>query len=575
MLEANQLSFSYNPSSATDIPTLHTINLQIAPGEAVAIIGRNGSGKSTLAKVLCALLWPTAGSLHVDGIRAAPEQVWDVRRRVGMVFQRPDDQLIANTVIDDVAFGPENLGLPRDEIERRVQEALKELHLTDLAHTQISELSGGERQRVAIAGVLAMQPRYMIFDEPTTMIAPAMARHLIALALNLCERLGLAFIHITHFMREVVDFDRVIVMDGGRIVLQGSPQEVFERGDELHTLGLAVPQVTKLARRLRECGVPLPQVVLKPAELVDALAQIRRHVQPTKPAPPTPVPTTEALFDVRNLHYTYMAGTPLARTALRDVSCTVRMGEMLVILGTTQAGKSTLIEFFNALRRPAPGQVLFEGRDIAARDFDLDALRQAVGMVFQQPEAQLFEETVGKDVSYAPRQRGMPPNESRTLVAQALTAVGLDYEGFRLRYIHALSGGQKRRVAIAGVLAAQPRILVLDEPTAGLDPEGRADLAALIGALRHTLGLTVVLVSASVDELAQLADRALVLGEGRVLLEGPLRTLLQQAEQLHNWGIELSEPSEIALALRPLFTDLPTSVLSLEELEQALLARIE
>jgi energy-coupling factor transport system ATP-binding protein len=591
MLEVSNLSFAYNAGRPDAIVALRDVSLRVAPGELVAIIGHNGSGKSTLAKLLAAILDPTEGSISVDGIAAAPENVWEIRRRVGMVFQRPDDQLVANTVIDDVAFGPENLGLPREEIERRAREAIAALGLAGEAHTQISELSGGEKQRVAIAGVLAMRPAYLILDEPTTMIAPAQARQLIDLAHELRRTIGPAVLHITHFMHEVVSFDRVIVLDGGRILIEGTPREVFARADELRAVGLAVPLVTDLARRLRGRGVALPPVVLTARELATALedrplsvvsGQLPHPKSDGQPAtgdePPStshePRATSDPLINIHDLHYTYLAGTPLAQDALRGVSCALYEGETLAILGGTQDGKSTLIEFFNALRIPPLGHVFFEGQDVAAPKIDLDRLRRSVGIVFQQPETQLFEETVGKDVSYTPRLKGLPPAESRAIVQRVLTEVGLDYETFRLRYVYALSGGQKRRVAIAGVLAAEPRVLILDEPVAGLDPRGRAELAALIAGLARRTGLTVVLVGNMVDELAELADRAIVLHEGRVAMEGPLRALLRRADELHTLGLELSEAAEIALTLRRLFPDLPTDLLRAEELEDALFERL-
>lgn len=597
MLDVANLSFAYNADRPDAIVALREVSLQVAPGELVAIIGHNGSGKSTLAKLLAAILEPTSGTISVDGFASTPANVWEIRRRVGMVFQRPDDQLIANTVIDDVAFGPENLGLPRDQIELRVRESLAALGMFDMRHAQISELSGGEKQRVAIAGVLAMQPNYLILDEPTTMIVPVLARKLIALAHELRDRLGLAVLHITHFMHEIVGFDRVVVMDAGRVLMQGTPREIFARAHELRAIGLAAPLATELGSRLRARGVELPETILTAHELAEALAGHQPpaadqqpptleaelastaplHDRPAMPdvdqaAPPSA--QRSALIEIRDLHYTYLAGTPLAQPALRGVSCALYEGETLAILGGAQAGKSTLIEFFNALRVPPPGQLWFEGQDVGAPTFDLNLLRQSVGMVFQQPESQLFEDTVGKDVSYVPRRKGLPPAESRAIVERVLTEVGLDYETFRLRYIYALSGGQKRRVAIAGALAAEPRVLILDEPVAGLDPRGRAELAALITQLTRRDGLTVVLVGNAVDELAELADRAVVLHDGRVALEGPLRQLLRRADELHALGLELSEPAEIALALRPIFPDLPTDLLSLDELEAALAERL-
>ncbi|KAB8145555.1 ATP-binding cassette domain-containing protein [Chloroflexia bacterium SDU3-3] len=575
MIKLEQAAFSYNAGQRDAIHAVRPLDLAIAPGELVAVIGANGSGKSTLARMLCALALPTAGRITVDGVELAPQHAWEVRRRVGMVFQRPDDQLIANTVVDDVAFGPENLGLPPAEIERRVQGALAALGLEQLADMQISQLSGGEKQRVAIAGVLAMEPRYLILDEPTTMIPQQQARDLIGLAHGLRERLGVAVIHITHFMPEIITFDRVVVLHQGQVAMQGTPREVFAQRGRLAALGLAVPMAAALAERLRRRGVALPEVVLTPAEL-------RAHMAPlAKPAatPPAPINPNERtspqasapLIEVRDLHFSYMAGTPLERPALRGASCAIAPGETVAILGGTQAGKSTLVEFFNALRTPGPGHVFYQGQDVAAPGFDRERLRRAVAVVFQQPETQLLEEIVGMDISYAPRQKKLPPAQSRALVQRAMEQAGLDYEAFRLRYVHALSGGQKRRVAIAGALAAEPQALVLDEPTAGLDPQGRDELAALVGGLRGDDRMAVVVVGHSFDALASRADRVLVMAEGRVVMEGAPRALLRRADELLAHGVELDEAASIALELRAVFPALSTDVLDLDELERAIM----
>lgn len=578
MLEVAKLSFSYNAGRADAVPALHALDLQIQPGELVAVIGHNGSGKSTLAKLLVTMLEPTEGQIIVDGLPAAPSSVWEIRRRVGMVFQRPDDQLIANTVIDDIAFGPENLGLPRNEIESRVREAIEALDLGGRINTQISELSGGEKQRVAIAGVLAMRPDYMIWDEPTTMIAPRQARNLIALAHDLRERTGVSIIHITHFMHEIVGFDRVVVMDGGRKVMEGTPREIFGEADALRAIGLNVPLVTELGARLARRGVIAAGTLIRNEELVEALqakaaALAEPEPQPELEGDAQPLTEQEALIKVRDLHFSYMADTPLEQLALDGVDCEVYEGETLAILGGSQAGKSTLVEFFNGLRRVEKGHVWYRGRDVSESGFDLNQLRREVGIVFQQPESQLLEDIVGKDVSYVPRKKKLPPAESRALVEKALTDVGLDYETYRLRYIYALSGGQKRRVALAGVLAAEPKVLILDEPVAGLDPRGRSELAELIQNLTKRSGLTVVLVGNTIDELSELADRALVMHKGKVVRQGSLRALLRHADELHAIGLELSEAAELALKLRPLFPRLPLDLLDVDELETALLAQ--
>lgn len=275
MIEVNNVTFSYSAHGEQDAPpALRDISLQIDAGEMVAVIGHNGSGKSTLAKLLAAILHPDSGEVLVDGLRtdAKGEDLWTIRQRVGIVFQNPDDQLVANTVIDDIAFGPENLRLPRFEIEERVQEAMQLLQLEQYADMAISELSIGQKQRVAIAGVLAMRPSYLLLDEPTTMISGQIAHNLLSTVQRLAQEHGIAVIHITHFMQEVTRFQRVIVMHEGRILMDDTPDNVFAHGAELRDIGLDVPMVTKLGQRLRAKGwTQLPETVLSTQQLKEGL----------------------------------------------------------------------------------------------------------------------------------------------------------------------------------------------------------------------------------------------------------------------------------------------------------------
>ncbi|MEY2845051.1 MAG: hypothetical protein RL076_597 [Chloroflexota bacterium] len=577
MISLHNVSYAYNAGREDAIPALNGVDLTIKKGELVALLGHNGSGKSTLAKLIAAVHMPTSGTVSVHDTVLSEETAFDIRRHVGLVFQRPDDQLIANRVIDDVAFGPENLGLPRHEIEMRVTAALQSLGILDLAYTQISSLSGGERQRVAIAGVLAMQPSCLILDEPTTMIAPPLARNLIKLAHQLRNEHGVSVIHITHFMHEVVDFDRIIVMAGGKVLMDGTPAEIFLRADELREAGLDVPLVTDLGMRLAAHGMNITQPVLTPQQLGATLATFARtdthSTRPLAIAETHTLPTQPACVEITDVHFTYMKDTPMQTVGLRGATCHFGKGEIVALLGGTQAGKSTLIECINGLRTPHVGTVYVDGKDIFAKEYDIGALRERIGIVFQQPETQLFEETVGKDVSFAPRRRNYAPERSRAIVEECLTAVGLDYQTFRLRYIYALSGGQKRRVAIAGVLAMQPEILILDEPVAGLDPRGRTELAQLIARLTSERNMTVILVGNTIDELAELADRAIVMHDGHVVMNGSLRNLLNEAEKLYEMGLELSETAEIARVLRHSIPDMPTNLLQVEELVNALLSR--
>jgi energy-coupling factor transport system ATP-binding protein len=276
MIELEHVSFSYRAGSADAVPALRHLSLTIRPGEFVAVIGHNGSGKSTLCKVLTAVLYPTDGVARVDGIEITSPNRWEIRRRVAIVFQDPDDQLIANRVRDDVAFGPENIGLPRDEIARRVERALEALELAPAAERLIEDLSPGEKQRVAIAGALAMRPLFLIVDEPTSLLPVPVAGRLIDRMRELNRSEGMGVLHITHFMNEAARFDRVLVLDDGRLVLDGTPAEVFGEVERLRAIGLDVPTPVSLAHRLRARGYPIPRDVIDDDGLRRAVAGLAR-----------------------------------------------------------------------------------------------------------------------------------------------------------------------------------------------------------------------------------------------------------------------------------------------------------
>ena len=275
MIEVKDLSFVYRTGEADAVPALRDLNLEIESGQLVAIIGHNGSGKSTLAKLLCAVLYPTEGEILIDGVPVREENQWEVRRKVAVVFQDPDDQLVMNRVEDDVAFGPENLGLPREEIAERVSASLEALGLVEIGGRLIEDLSPGQKQRVAIAGALAMRPRFLVLDEPTSLLPVPVAWRLISTVKELNRREGMGVLHVTHSMSEATLFERVVVMDEGRVVLDGTPAEVFRHVEKLREIGLDVPLAASLAHRLRSRGVPLEGDVLAGSNLRDALAAVR------------------------------------------------------------------------------------------------------------------------------------------------------------------------------------------------------------------------------------------------------------------------------------------------------------
>jgi energy-coupling factor transport system ATP-binding protein len=274
MIEIGGVSYTYRTGKEDAVPALHGVSLKLEPGQLVAIIGQNGSGKSTLVKLLTAVLYPTEGEIRIDGIPVDREHRWDVRRKVSVVFQDPDDQLIMNRVIDDVAFGPENLGLEREEIEERVRSSVRMLGLEEIGGRLIEDLSPGQKQRVAIAGALAMRPLFLILDEPTSLLPVPVAMRLISTVRDLSLRENMGVVHVTHSMYEAVLFERVVVMDAGRVILDGTPAEVFRDVEQLREVGLDVPLAASLAHRLRARGIPIGEDILNTSDLRAALTAV-------------------------------------------------------------------------------------------------------------------------------------------------------------------------------------------------------------------------------------------------------------------------------------------------------------
>ena len=574
IIEARDVCFRYDGAARLAIDH---VNLEVAEGEFLAILGRNGSGKSTFAKLLNALQLPTEGTLTVNGLRAVSEDdCYEVRKSCGMVFQNPDNQIVTTIVEEDCAFGLENLGTPPEEIRSRVDEALHSVGMTEFAQASPSMLSGGQKQRVAVAGVLAMRPRIIVFDESTAMLDPIGRRDVFALARRLNVEEGITVVWITHFMEEAALADRLAVMDGGRIALQGTPRVVFAQAEKVLSLGLDVPEMMKLARMLREAGVRLPEGLMTVNEMAVELCRKKPHSKADKPFAVSneqaPAPEHEAsvavggssAIQVNGLTHVYMPGTPFEARALNDVSFDIREGEFIGIIGHTGSGKSTLISHLNGLERSEAGVVRVKGTDLGTKGTDLIAIRRQVGLVFQYPEYQLFEETVAKDVAFGPTNLGLDKDEIDRRVALALRQVGLDPDEVGEKSPFELSGGQKRRVAIAGVLAMQPSILILDEPAAGLDPVGRRDMLELIRGI-HETGVTVIMVSHSMDDVGRLCDRLFVLNRGEIAYSGAPSEVFVHEGRLHDIGLDVPESAKLAHRLRDAGFDMPDGIYRMED----------
>lgn len=583
MIECRGVSFSYDGVT----PALDGIDLNIEDGEFFCILGGNGSGKSTFAKHLNALLQPDAGTVRIDGMDASDsELVYDIRSTAGMVFQNPDDQLVATLVEDDVAFGPENLGVPSVQIAQRVREALKGVGLVGFERHETHALSGGQKQRVALAGVLAMEPRVLILDEASSMLDPRGRKGLMKACRALHDR-GMTIVMITHFMEEAAEADRVAVFRAGRVAMLGTPEEILTRADELAQLNLDMPESCRLGMALHAKGAPVHAQV-READMVAEVAQAytERSEAGTAGQPSASQleiaggtvsadnedNASEPVIELSHVSYSYSlsprerrrrhkrsadadtsskqalwGNDPSSPWALRDVSLAVRRGEFLGLAGHTGSGKSTLVQHLNGLIRPQEGSVCALGLDLSNKK-DAAAVKAKVGVVFQYPERQLFAETVAQDVAFGPRNLGLSQDEVARRVASSLARVGLDLATIGDKSPFELSGGQQRRVAFAGVLAMEPEVLVLDEPMAGLDPAARRDFLELIGRL-HDEGLTVVMVSHSMDDLANCCDRIVVMNEGAVFAEGTPTQVFAHADELKSIGLGVPAAQRMALAL--------------------------
>lgn len=466
IIELDNVSFSHTEAARA----LDGVSLRVSPGDFICLIGSNGSGKTTLAKHLNALLVPDGGAVRVLGRDTAdPASMYFVRSNVGMVFQNPDDQIVASVVEDDVAFGPENLGVPAAELRGRVTEALAAAGLAGFETRPVDELSGGEKQRVAIAGALAMKPQVLVLDEATAMLDPEGR----AEVMRVCRELnadGTTIIMITHFMDEAAQADRVIALDAGRVVLDGPPDEALAQESRLEAIGIEAPLSRGAA---------------------------------VLPAPPRMAGgDAPAAVEFAGVSFSYRDG---GAPALAGMSFALREGEALGVAGRTGSGKSTLLQLASGLLRPTAGAVRVMGRDLAGRRA-ASAVHRDVGMAFQYPERQLFAATVFEDVAFGPRNQGLSEGEVECRVREALDMVQLDFGKMRDRSPFALSGGEQRRVALAGILAMRTPILALDEPTAGLDPRGRRALVELLGELRRERNLTLVVASHDLDCLSALCD---------------------------------------------------------------------
>lgn len=593
MIRAEQVRFQYKKRDvdgnviATE-EILKGVDLTIKKGEFIALLGRNGSGKTTFSKQLNAILRPSEGTVTVDemGTRDA-EKLYEIRQHVGMVFQNPDNQMVAANVEEEVAFGPENLGMESDTIVARVKQALEQVRMWKRRKTAPNHLSGGQKQRIAIAGILAMHPDYIVLDEPTAMLDPKGRKEVMEALQRLNQEQEMTVILITHDMEEAALASRVILLADGQMRFDGRPEKFFGADALLAEMGMEAP-LSYRVRKIIDSDVFVEKVGdaredeattgkrenlseydksgrewEASSELVDKKKNEMAEAETDE--------KNQALLSLQHVSYIYSPGTAYEKVALDDVSLSLGKGEIVGLAGHTGSGKSTMIQLLNGLLKPTGGTVTFEGKNIHAKGYSGNYLRSRVGMVFQYPEHQMICDTVWEDVAFGPGKQGLTEEACKTRVEEALRFVDLPEKYYQASPLQ-LSGGQKRRVAIAGVLAMHPEYIILDEPAAGLDAEGKREIFDRIRRMSREQGIGVLLVSHSMEDLAEYADRMIVLDDGKKILDGRPVQVFAERETLETCGLDVPEAVKFADRLRAEGYAIPQTVIREEELLETLRA---
>ncbi len=587
MIRAEQVRFQYKKRDvdgnviATE-EILKGVDLTIKKGEFIALLGRNGSGKTTFSKQLNAILRPSEGTVTVDemGTKDA-DKLYEIRQRVGMVFQNPDNQMVAASVEEEVAFGPENLGMESDTIVARVKQALEQVRMWKRRKTAPNHLSGGQKQRIAIAGILAMHPDYIVLDEPTAMLDPKGRKEVMEALQRLNQEQEMTVILITHDMEEAALASRVILLADGQMRFDGRPEKFFGADALLAEMGMEAPlsyRVRKLIdsdvfekkigdARVEEATIDKREKVAEydktgreweaSSELVDKKKNKNAEAETDE--------KNQDLLSLQHVSYIYSLGTAYEKVALDDVNLSLGKGEIVGLAGHTGSGKSTMIQLLNGLLKPTSGTVTFEGKDIHAKGYSGNYLRSKVGMVFQYPEHQMICDTVWEDVAFGPSKQGLTGEACETRVEEALRFVDLPEKYYQASPLQ-LSGGQKRRVAIAGVLAMHPEYIILDEPAAGLDAAGKREIFDRIRRMSREQGIGVLLVSHSMEDLAEYADRIIVLDDGKKILDDRPAQVFAKRETLADCGLDVPETVKLADKLRANGYQIPQNVIREKEL---------
>jgi len=543
-------SFSYESSGVWQ---LSNISLDVAPGERLAIMGATGAGKSTLTMALNGLVphhheGQVSGEVVVEGLSTTDYDVVEIVRRVGLVMQDPETQITGQTALDDAAVGPANFGLPRAEVINRATAALELVGMGDLLDRDTNLMSGGQKQRLVVAGVIAMNSDIIVLDEPTSELDPQGTAEVFEIVRRLSADGKKTVVLVEHEPELIADWaDRLVVLDGGRVLFDGQPADFFGNARMLATAGLRPPHVVEAASALLAANrLTIPsggRVPITLSEAIETFPTWDVALAPVRMVLDVPVArenSAEIVIEARGLGHVY----PGDVVALQDVTVSISAGEFVAILGRNGAGKTTFARHLNGLLRPTSGELIIGGKPTS--DKAVSELAVDVGYVFQNPDHQIFANSVREEIGYGLGNLGWEPERIRVRVDAVLDQVGMS--DLAEKHPFTLGKGQRQRLAVASVLALKPRVLVIDEPTTGQDWLGATSMMSLVRELNEN-GHTIVMITHDMSLVAEHSRRALVFAEGALIADANPHELFSSAEILQRGTLVAPQIATLAAVL--------------------------
>ncbi len=560
IINVDDVSFSYGTQTEQ---ALSHVSLSVNKGDFIGIIGPSGAGKSTLAACLSGAVphhytGTFFGSVEVDGRDTCEVSLTDVSQIVGSVLQDIDTQMVASVVEDEILFGLENFGVPHDQIEQRVSETLETVGISDLRDREIATLSGGQKQKVAIAAILAMRPRVLVLDEPTAALDPASSTLVFETLRKANHALGITIVVVEQKVALLSEYcNRVLVLDRGKIALQGEPHEVFAHTDELRTIGVDCPRVTRIFNSLEADGLVsgVPCLDVNEAEqLIMGIVDPDRAANDTQaPAGSPHAPSlrphakdAEPVLTFDHVEFSYPHGA-----AVHDLSLTLYPGELVGIVGQNGAGKTTLTKLLTGLLKPASGSVRVTGLDTAS--VPTSRIAREVATLFQNPDRQICKDTVLDEVAFGLELAGIDRTEALRRARLVIDRFGLPADEAPF----SLSRGQRQMVALASVVVVEPKIVVLDEPTSGLDYRECMTVMETVRTMAER-GCAVIMVCHDMEVVSDFAERIVVMANGRILDRGRTHELFSNIELMQHAYVEPPQVIELsrrlASTVSPAFT---------------------